>query len=256
MSTDSNSLIGYWALDSAPESAYEVGVTHIRFADESLLQEGNENEWRRYVLSFEYWLEGESIATICPPNPRIEQTPFSIAGGEKLTLFYANQEMTWARCDRKKFFESKNIWDPGILFDRQTDYMSLLELKPKAYQIERSLMLDIDPQFLVNTEALWKCWRYGNASFASFHLADFEQILARGVLIDEVDNEDRTLLSYLAEDGYAAAVQKAVQYGAVVNHYDLYEHTALDYATWANRSETMEILKSFAGVHGRGFSKI
>ncbi len=252
MSIDPNPLIGYWVLESAPESPHEVGVTYLRFTTDGVLQEGNENEWRIYVLSFQYWIEGDSIATVCPPNPRTELTPFAITPSGNLVLSDGRQETVWTRNERKEFFESKSIWDPGFLFDRQVDYMALLESEPYAYQVERAIALGMSPQVLVNTDVMWKCWKYGKASFAAFHPEDFEEILARGVLIGDEDDEDRTLLSYLAEDGNSHAVQKAVQYGADVNHRDIYENTALDYATWVNRSETTELLKTLGARHGKG----
>ena len=250
MSNNLNSLIGYWVLDSALENAHEIGVTHLRFASKGLLQEGNENEWRIYVLSFQYWIEGDAIATICPPNPRTELTPFSIANDGKLILSDDNNETTWARTGKNEFFDSNNIWDPGILFERQTDYMSLLDSKPQGYQIEQALRLDISPQLLVNTNAMWKCWKYARSRFASFHLEDFDHILKQGVLIDDEDNEDRTLLSYLAEDGYSQAVQKALEHGANINHLDLYGTTALDWATWTGRTETIWVLRDCGGKLG------
>jgi hypothetical protein len=176
-----------------------MGSTHIRFANDGLLQEGYENEWRIYVLSFQYWVEGDAVMTICLPNPRIEITPFSIIGNEKLALSFGDEKTIWIRTEKKEFFESNNVWNPGFLFERQIDYMSLLDLEPREYQIHRASVLEISPQILLNTDAMWKCWKYGRSSFASFHLEDFEQILRRGVLIDEEDNEERTLLSYLAE---------------------------------------------------------
>ncbi len=243
MLSNTNSLIGYWVLDSDPERAHKIGEFYLRFTSEGLLQEGNQNKWRIYVLSFRYWIDGDLIATICPPNPRTELTPFSIAEDGKLTLSYGNYDTVWAKSDKKYFFESMNIWDPGILFERQTDYMSLLDSKPQGYQIERALRLDISPQILINTEALWKSWKYSRAAFASFHLDDFQHILNQGVLIDDDDNEDRTLLSYLAEDGHTEAVRLMLDHGAEINHLDIYPLTALDGAIAAKRTDTVVLLR-------------
>lgn len=250
MSSQLNSLIGYWVVDSAPEQTHEIGQICLRFTSEGLLQEGNENKWRIYVLSFKYWIEGDAIATICPPNPRTELTPFSIAKDGKLILPYRNYETVWVRTEKKEFFDSNNIWDPGILFERQTDYLSLLNSKPQDYQIEHALRLGIFPQILVNTNAMWKCWQYARSRFASFHLEDFDHILNQGVLIDDEDNEDRTLLSYLAEDGYTQAVLKALEHGANINHLDLFGTTALDWATWTGRTETIRVLRECGGKLG------
>jgi hypothetical protein len=256
MPNDLSLLIGYWVLDSAPERSHEIGVTHIRFTDDGLLQEGNENEWRIYVLSFQYWVEGDAVMTICPPNPRTEMTPFSIISDEKLALSFGDEKTIWIRTEKKEFFESSKVWNPGFLFERQTDYMSMLDLKPHDYEIEGASRLGMSPQIFVNTNALWKCWKYGRSSFASFHLEDFEQILERGVLIDREDDMDRTLLSYLAEDGLTQAVQMAADYGADVNNSDVLELTALDYAILANRTETAEALRKLGGTHGKGFSEL
>jgi ankyrin repeat protein len=102
---------------------------------------------------------------------------------------------------------------------------------------------------------MWECWKYGRARFASFHLEDFDQILARGVLIDDEDDESRTLLSYLAEDGNTEAVKLAVECGADVNRTDIYDLTALDYATFRNRHGTAATLRKLGGIHGTGFSE-
>ena len=170
MSRELNSLIGYWVLDSAPENTAEIGEFYLRFTSDGLLQHGNQNKWRIYVLSFQYEIEGDAIATICPPNPRTELTPFSIAEDGRLILSYGNYDTVWAESDKKDFFESDKIWDPGILFERQIDYISLLDSKPRDYQIKWAGLLGISPQVLVNTDALWKCWKYGRSPFASFHL--------------------------------------------------------------------------------------
>ncbi len=87
------------------------------------MQWGYENQWRICVTSYDYWVEKESIGTICPPNPRKEITPYSISENEKLKLAYSNYETIWAKTNKQEFFESKNIWNPGILFGRQEDYM-------------------------------------------------------------------------------------------------------------------------------------
>ena len=253
-SNDLNSLIGYWVLDCAPENAHEIGIIHLRFTSAGLLQEGYENEARNYVLSFKYWIEGDAIATICPPNPRNEVTPFSIDNNGNLILSDGGYENTWARTEKKDFFDSKSIWDPGILFERQVDYMSLLDSEPYDYQIKRALFLGIPPQILINTVVLWKCWKYGRSRFASFHLEDFDHILNRDVLIDDEDNEDRTLLSYLAEDGLTDAVKSAVEYGANINHADLYGNTPLDYAVWKGRVETVRLMVALGGIEGKAFS--
>ena len=255
MPSDPNSLIGYWRLASASASPQEIGVTHLRFTTDGVMQEGNENESRIYILSFQYWIAGDSIATICLPNPRIELTKFAIAAERMLILSVGDHETTWSRSEKQAFFESNDFWDPGILFDRQVNYMSLLNSQRRSYQIERAAMLGISPEVLVNTDALWKCWKYGRARFASFHLEDFNQILARHVLIDDEDNESRTLLTYLAEDGNTQAVRKVFEYGADVNHKDVHDLTALDYATLADRHETADLLSTLGAIHGPGFSE-
>lgn len=256
MTNEQNPLMGYWVLAACTKSSHEIGVTYLRFTKDGLTQEGYENEWRIHVLSFQYWIEGDLIATICPPNTRIELSKFSISPTAELTLSLGNDESTWIRAEKQAFFESTNIWNPGILFNQQVDYMSLLDTEPYSHQIDRANVLGISPQALVHTNALWQCWKYGRGRFASFHLEDFDQILARGVLIDDEDNEDRTLLSYLAEDGNTEAVQRAVEYGADINHNDLYQLTALDYATLGNRYETARVLKTLGGIHGAGWSEI
>lgn len=79
---------------------------------------------------------------------------------------------------------------------------------------------------------------------------DFDHVLNQGVLIDNEDNEDRTLLSYLAEDGHTNAVKKALEHGANINHFDLFGNTALDYAAWAGRTETIWVLRECGGKLG------
>lgn len=243
MSNDPNSLIGYWVLELDPENAHEIGVTHLRFGENGLLQEGFENKWRIVVISFHYWIEGNAIATTCSPNLRIEFTPFSLTDDGKLVLSEGSYSSTWAPTAKKEFFDSENIWKSGVLSGRRVDYMSLLDSKPRDYEIDLALQLNISPQILVNTGALWMCWEYSRSRFASFHLDEFEHILRQGVQIDDDDNEDRTLLSYLAEDGNTEGVRLMLDHGAEINHMDIYPFTALDHAIAANRSDTADLLR-------------
>lgn len=247
MSSYPNSLIGYWVLESDPENAHEIGITHLRFEKNGLMQTGNENEWRIHVLSYQYWIEGEAIATTCSPNPRIEFTPFSVTNDGRLVLSEGSYNSIWAPTTKKEFFNSQNIWDSGILSGRSVDYISLLDSKPVEYQKEMALRLGISPQLLVNTKALWSCWEYARSRFASFHVDDFGFILDRGVLVDHDDNEDRTLLSYLSDDGCTEGVRLLLDHGAKINRLDIYPLTALDYAVAANQNDTVALLRERGG---------
>jgi hypothetical protein len=227
-----NALVGYWAITDAPNNTPEAsGNIYLRFTDNGLLQWGYENQRSNCVISFQYWIDGGNVVTIREPQPRKEYTPFSISTNGKLELQYSYYETTWVKAKKQDFFESKNIWDRGDYYREQLDYLSLLKLQPGDIDIRRADYLGIAPQILINTHAMSQCWSYYREPFASFHLDDFEFILDQGVLIDDEDNEDRTLLSYLAEDGHTEAVRLMLDHGAEINHLDIYPFTALDYAT-------------------------
>jgi hypothetical protein len=238
MNGSENELIGYWSSES------EFGSTvYIRFTEDGLLQWGYENEWRICNISHNYRIENETLATICPPNPRKEFTPYTISPDGVLKFIYTNRETIWKRAEKQAFFDSENIWDPGILFGRQIDYMALLGQPPHPFQIKRADYLKISPQTIVNTHALWNAWEYSMAEFASLHLDDFKFILEQGVLIDEDDNMDTTLLSHLAADGHIEAVRLLLDNGADINHINILSATALDSAIWTNQSETIKLLR-------------
>lgn len=233
-----NELIGYWASETQFNS-----LVYIRFTESGLLQWGYENEWRICNISHKYWSENGNIGTVCSPNPRKELTPYTITVDGILKLSYSNRETIWTKAEKQEFFDSKNIWNPGILFSRQIDYMSLLKSPPHRYQIERAKNMNILPQVLINTKALCSAWEYSRGEFASLHLDDFKYILDQGVLIDENDDMDRTLLSYVAEDGYTEAVKLMLDNGFYINAKDMLQNTALDYAIWKNRTEMTELLR-------------
>lgn len=238
MTQTRNELIGYWSSETQFDS-----TVYIRFTGNRLLQWGYENEWRICNISHSYWIENESIGTICLPNPRKEFTSYSITADGLLKLNYTNRETVWEKAEKQEFFDCKNIWNPGIPFARQIDYMALLKSAPHHFQVERAKNMNVPPQILVNTNALWKCWEYAQAEFASLHLDDFEFILEQGVLIDEDDDMDTTLLSHLAHDGYTEAVTRMLNKGADINHVDILQNTALDWAIWKNQVETIKILQ-------------
>lgn len=239
-----NDLVGDWAIERAPLNTQEAsGKIYLRFAHNGSLQWGFENQCRTCLISFEYRIEEDKILTIRAPNPRTEVTPYSIGPNGHLTLAYSNYETIWTRVSSQNFFENTDIWDPGDYLRDQLDYLSLLEVHPGDMDVQRARYLGIDPQILVNTHAMSQCWRYSREPFASFHLDDFEFILDQGVLIDDDDNEDRTLLTYLAEDGHTEGVRLMLDRGADINRLDIYPYTPLDYADGAGRSETAALLR-------------
>jgi len=168
-----------------------------------------------------------------------------------LRLNYINRQTVWVRVEKQEFFERKDIWNPGIPFARQIDYMALLNEPPHYYQIKRAKHLNISPQILVNTNALWKLHEYSTAEFSSFHTDDFKTILERGVWVEEEDNMDTKLLSYFAGDGYTEAVEIMLDYGFDINAKDILDNTALDYAIWKNRTGTAELLQKRGGKTGK-----
>lgn len=242
-----NELLGYWSRLYSDESGQQA---YLHFTDDGRLQWGNENQWRICIIPHQYWLTDGHIETVCPPNPRKESTPYSIREDGTLVLSYDNRETKWARVERQEFFESKNVWNPGIPFERQIDYMSMLKLPPNSMLVKHAEHLSISPQILVNTDALWRLWDYSRAEFASFDLADFKYILDQGVLIDRDDNMDATLLCHLAADGRDAAIELMLDYDADMNHRDLTGYTPLDYAVWSNRAETVKFLKELGAKEG------
>lgn len=245
MEQRTNPLIGYWVIEYAPLGTQESqGNIFLRFTERDLLQWGYSNQRGIVAKSFQYSVEGTSLATVRPPQPRIEHTPFTISSEGKLTLAYSYYETKWARAEKQDFFESKKIWDPGDYYRTRLDYLHLLKELPHGPYLERARLLEIDPQVLVNTQIMGFCWAYSHEPFAFFHLDDFEFILSQGVLIDDDDNEDRTLLSYLAQDGLTDAVRVALDYGADINHMDIYPETALDYAS---SQETIQLLRDRGG---------
>lgn len=235
-----NDLIGYWAFASQTQLNSQI---YIRFTESGLLQWGYQNPWLICNISHNYWIENGNIGTICLPNPRKELIPYSITNEGNLKLIYINRETVWKKAEKQEFFERKDIWNPGIPFPRQIDYMALLDLPPHPLQIKRAEYLGISPQILVNTNALWKLWEYSQAEFSSFHMDDFKHILDQSVLIDDEDDMDTTLLGYLAQDGYAEAVAVLIDKGADINHLDILENTPLDYAIWKNQTETIKLLR-------------
>lgn len=128
--------------------------------------------------------------------------------------------------------------------------MSITNELPSALEIERAKVLGVKPEILVSTRALALCWKYSHGPFASFHLDDFVQILDRGVHLENQDNVDRTLISYLAEDGLTEAVKAMVECGANINHFDLFGNTPLDYAVWKGRDETVQLIRDLGGIEG------
>lgn len=248
MTHSHNNLIGYWLIESAPKDSTEgSGEVYLRFTDDGLLQWGYENQWRICVISHNYRIENNKILTICPPNPREESSSFVITEDGKLKLFYSNYETIWVKTDKKNFFDSKEIWDPGILFERQEDYISLLNRKPHPIEIKRSEYLGVSPQTVVNTNVLWKCWQYSRSAFATFHFEDFRYIVEQGVLINDESNMDETLLCYLAADGYTDAIELMLDNGVNINHQDITGNTPLDYAKGENRISVIEFLKKRGG---------
>lgn len=248
MTQTQNELIGYWAFASETESYWQI---YIRFTENSLLQWGYQNEWLICNISHNYWLENGNIGTICPPNPRRELTPYTIAADGTLKLTYSNRETIWTRAEKQEFFESKNIWNPGIPFLRQIDYMALLNSPPHHFQIKRAKNMNISPQILVNTRALWSALEYSNGEFASLHLNDWRYILERGVLVNEDDDMDRTLLSYAAEDGYTDVVELLLNNGFDINTIDILKQTPLDWAIWKDRTETTKLLRERGAKLGK-----
>lgn len=116
MSIDLKTLIGDWVLGSATEDAHEIGKFYLRFKDDGILQHGNRNEHRIYVLTLRYWIEGDFIATICPPNPRTEFSRFLLSEAS-ISLFFGSRQTVWKRAERQQFFDSDTIWNPGILLN-------------------------------------------------------------------------------------------------------------------------------------------
>lgn len=246
-----NHLLGYWIIDSVEEYAPEYyGQIYLRFTDNGLLQWGYEKPRRICVVSFNYWLEDESIVTVLPPNPRKEFTPYSITPDGKLKLAYSNYETLWAKTTEQSFFTSDARWEPDPTMIRP-DYMASLHLPPSVYQRQAAEYKDVSPQLVVNTDALWKVWEYSHQTFGSFHLNDFKYILERGVIPDWRCNEDRTLLMYVAGDGYTEAVRLLLEHGYDINAQDLYGDTALDHALYRDRRETAQLLLARGAKSGR-----
>lgn len=252
MNQISNELSGDWAFVSKTEFN---SLLYIRFTKNGSLHWGYQNQWLTCNIPHNYWFENGSIATVCPPNPRKELTPFEITSDGKLKLKYLNRETIWERAETQQFFENKDIWNPGIPFPRQIDYMALLKEKPRNFQIERAKNLGISPQILVNTNALWKLHEYSQAEFASFHLDDFKFILEQGILVDEEDNMDATLLSHFAGDGYVEAVKLMLEFGFDINAKDITDNTPLDYALWKNQSDVAGILRENGAKTGKEIEK-
>lgn len=235
-------LTGYWIIDSVEEFAPEYyGQIYLRFTENNLLQWGYEKPEKICVVSFNYWLEDESIVTVLPPNPRKEFTPYSITPDGKLKLMYSNYETLWAKTTEQPFFTSEAIWEPDPTMIRP-DYIASLQQPPSDHERQAAEYEGVSPQVVVNTNALWKVWEYSYQTFGSFHLDDFKYILERGVLPDWRCNEDRTLLMYIAGEGYSEAVRLLVDNGFDINAQDLYGDTALDHALRRDRKDTIQFL--------------
>jgi len=147
-------LIGYWIIDSVEEYAPEYyGQIYLRFTDDNLLQWGYEKPDKICVLSFNYWVEDESIITVLPPNPRREFTPYLIMTDGKLKLTYRNYDTLWAKTTERAFFTSEARWEPDPTMIRP-DYMSLLQQPPSVYQRQAAEYEGVSPQLVINTDAL------------------------------------------------------------------------------------------------------
>ena len=246
-----NEIVGYWLIESAPDDSSErAGEVYLHFTEDNVLQWGYENRWRICVISYNYQIECNYIQTTCPPNTRKEFSEFSFTKDGKLKLFYSNYETIWVKTHKQDFFESKNIWNPGILHTSQENYMEFLNSKPHPLEIKRAEYLGVSPQIIINTAVLWESWRYSRAAFAKFHFEDFKYILEQGVLVNDEGNMDETLLHYLAGDGYIDAVELMLNNGANINHPDITGNTPLDYAKWKNRTSVIEPLKKRGGKSG------
>ena len=255
MTQNQDKLIGYWAFSS--ETQFNAQI-YIRFTENDLLQWGFENEWNICVMPHTYWIENGKIGTICPPNPRKEQTLFEVNDEGVLKLVYSNRETLWKRAEKQNFFESKNkkICEWGSQYGRQFDYMTLLDKKPDKFQIQRAEYMHISPQIFVNTNALRMLHYYAQAEFSAFHFDDFKYILEQGVYVNEEDDEDTKLLSYFAGDGYTNAVELMLDYGFEINAKDILDNTALDYAIRRNQSETAEILRKRGAKSGKEIDEL
>jgi hypothetical protein len=246
-----NHLIGYWVIDSVEEYAPEYyGSVYLHFTNDNLLQWGYEKPDRICVVSFNYLLEGESIVTVLPPNPRKEFTPYSIMPDGKLKLTYGNYETIWAKTKEQAFFTSKDRWEPDPTMIRP-DYIASLQLPASVYQRQAAEYKGVSPQLVVNTNALWQAWKYSRGTFASFHFDEFKYIVERGVIVDWTDNEDATLLMYIAGEGYTKAARLLLEHGYDINARDLYGNTALDRAIYRNRKKTVQLLLSHGAMPGK-----
>jgi Ankyrin repeats (3 copies) len=246
-----NHLIGYWIIDSVEEFAPEYyGQIYLRFTGNNLLQWGYEKPEKICVVSFNYWVEGESIVTVLPPNPRKEFTPYSITPDGQLKLTYSNYETLWARTTEQTFFTSEARWEPDPTMSRP-DYMASLQQSPSVHQRQSAEYAGASPQLVVNTNALWRVWEYSNQTFGSFHLDDFKFILERGVISDWRCNEDRTLLMYIAGEGYTEAVHLLLESGFDINAQDLYGDTALNHALYRDRKDTIQLLVARGAKSGQ-----
>ncbi len=129
--------------------------------------------------------------------------------------------------------------------------MASLQLPASSYQRQAAEYEGVSPQLVVNTNALWNACGYAHETFASFHLGEFKYILEQGVLPDWRCNEDRTLLMYVAGDGYIEAARLLLEHGYDINARDICGDTALDHATYRNRSDMVQLLLARGAKSGK-----
>ncbi len=218
--------------------------------EDGLVQWGYAKPDKICVQSFYYRIKDGVVVTVLSPNPREERTPYLITPDGKLKLSYSYYDTLWARTTEQAFFTDGDRWEPDPEMSRP-DYMAYLRQPPNVYQRGEAQSNGVPPQFVINTDALWKVWKYSRGTFCSFHLKDFKSILERGVIPSRTCNEDRTLLMYLAGDGYTEAVRLLLDNGFDVNAVDLHGETAVDHAIYRHRKETLQLLFGRGGRSGR-----
>jgi hypothetical protein len=244
-------LTGYWAYEpSQGNIAGHSSAEYLFFSENDLLQWGYENPDKICVISFNYKIDPQFIKTVMLPNPREESTPYLVTPDGQLKIWFSHYETVWVKTGKKEFFTSSARWEPDPEWERP-DYMKILASPLTEYHYQRAKVFNVSPQIAANTQALWLCWECSKRLFCSFHEDDFEYILRRGVLPGLKGNEGETLLMLVAGSGYTEAAKLLLDNGFEINTKNISGKTALDYATYHDRKETIQLLLSRGGTYGK-----
>jgi hypothetical protein len=82
-------LVGNWVVDETDGPAIAaLGNVHLAFESDGRLTYTVREGTKKQIINLRYTVEGTTIITDQPSDPRIERTPFSISADGLLTLTF------------------------------------------------------------------------------------------------------------------------------------------------------------------------